>query len=328
MRPFSQQSLSCRRAFTLIELLVVVAVIALLIGLLFPALAGARRAALNASCMSTLRQAGLAFWQYSADYQDELPNLWAAQDFQRVLAGTWEFNTEVMLAFEQYDLKHEYLKCPFVADTERTPGFDAVELNVSAFASIIHQGWHARKRSALGVNVNDWVGTDYSFVFGADETFLRGLTSPSTGQPIVWSSGDVVYTTVTDTAQPASYRMDRSNPSDILAADLNFSDRGADDSNYGKSNHVLNRRGAQTSTRLASSDAIARQWDNSNRLAHDGSVESNRSIYFGANDGMPTFAPKRAPSQPDPSLGTLAPLIADASIEKPRSAPVLTIPPE
>ncbi|MEM6550538.1 MAG: DUF1559 domain-containing protein [Planctomycetota bacterium] len=58
------------RGFTLIELLVVISIIALLIAILLPALRAAREAARSATCLSQMRQLGIAGGVYHNDYKD------------------------------------------------------------------------------------------------------------------------------------------------------------------------------------------------------------------------------------------------------------------
>jgi prepilin-type N-terminal cleavage/methylation domain-containing protein len=68
-----RSAMKFRGAFTLIELLVVIAIISILAAILFPVFAKAREKARQISCASNFRQLGLAFYQYTEDYDEQLP---------------------------------------------------------------------------------------------------------------------------------------------------------------------------------------------------------------------------------------------------------------
>ncbi len=92
-----------KRGFTLIELLVVIAIIAILAAILFPVFAKAREKARQSSCLSNVKQIGLAFMQYAQDYDERLP---AGTTSPAVPTLTWWH------VIEPYTKNTQVFKCP------------------------------------------------------------------------------------------------------------------------------------------------------------------------------------------------------------------------
>jgi prepilin-type N-terminal cleavage/methylation domain-containing protein len=75
MDRFTNSNFFRRRAFSLMELLVVIVILAVLIGLLLPAVAQVRTAALRVKSANNMRQIQLSVLQFSATYDDRLPSI-------------------------------------------------------------------------------------------------------------------------------------------------------------------------------------------------------------------------------------------------------------
>jgi prepilin-type N-terminal cleavage/methylation domain-containing protein len=92
---------SKHKGFTLIELLVVIAIIAILAAILFPVFAQAREKARQASCLSNLKQLGLAHLMYAQDYDETLASSWC-----------FGFPGEFSWAVQPYMKNLQILFCP------------------------------------------------------------------------------------------------------------------------------------------------------------------------------------------------------------------------
>jgi len=103
-----------RRGFTLIELLVVIAIIAILAAILFPVFAKARAKARQSSCLSNLKQIGLAFAQYTSDYDGYIPEIttpcWGTRANGQ--PKTWQSSISICARFNPYVKNAGIWDCP------------------------------------------------------------------------------------------------------------------------------------------------------------------------------------------------------------------------
>ena len=104
LRSHSNESRS-RRGFTLIELLVSIAVIAVLIALLLPAVQQAREAARRTTCKSHLKQFGLALHNYLAAYSKFPPSYCAVPGETTTVGGQWSVRARALPYVEQIGLQ-------------------------------------------------------------------------------------------------------------------------------------------------------------------------------------------------------------------------------
>ncbi|RYX83479.1 DUF1559 domain-containing protein [bacterium] len=118
------------KAFTLIELLVVIAIIAILAAILFPVFAQARERARRASCLSNMKQLGMALQMYVDDYDNLVPPREytiagdANYDYQLFVGGKRKKGTSGATAvwYPEFGLLQPYIKsvqvttCPSSTD--------------------------------------------------------------------------------------------------------------------------------------------------------------------------------------------------------------------
>src|SRR5581483_6045598 len=142
-----------KRGFTLIELLVVIAIIAILAAILFPVFAQAREKARATSCLSNLKQVGLALIMYRQDYDEQNTNEWPWAGISK-----WDWDHTFAAVITPYIKNRDLFRCPSMSSRTYISKPDpslGLEGGIAAAYLMNETGWSDWTIGYMGEGVTD-----------------------------------------------------------------------------------------------------------------------------------------------------------------------------
>jgi len=188
--------MNAKRGFTLVELLVTITVIAVLAGLLLPALSRAKENGRRTSCAGNLSQINLAILYYASDYSDSLPVLPSPNPYPNGVGAYYKQLVKGYLGLsgpaspneKVFVCPSDPIMCTLVGHAFTSYTFNGYEVGPGAIPRITGQKLGAIKNPAKAALAGEWPA-----FFGGSWHPLAGGDHPDLQNVLTFVDGHVAF---------------------------------------------------------------------------------------------------------------------------------------